>query len=168
MHCFLSPTFSTFPTHLILLHLITRIIFWGQLIMRLLITQSYPIPCYKIPLRFSILPSNVFSPFITAFTTPNLTLWLAILAAFGVTYVYPSPSEQRVLADDKSTVSARRVNTCLPKCLLPEFHIYSRRNTKLKWISLMTVSLLRAPKNTSRSKSRKPSAAEGISCPKRR
>jgi len=34
----------------------------------------------------SILFSKTFSPFITAFTTPNLTLWLAILAVLDVTY----------------------------------------------------------------------------------
>ena len=116
----------------------------------------------------SILFSNIFGPFITAFTTSNLKLWLPILAVLDVTYVYPSSSEQRVLADDKGTVSAKRVNTCLPKCLLPEFHIYRRRKPKLTWISLMTASLLRAPTSTSRSKSRKPPAAEDCSCPKRR
>jgi hypothetical protein len=122
--------------------LITRTIFffWELLIMRLLITQSSPIPCYQIPLRMQYLPQHTllehFQLIYDAFAKPNLILWSAILAVLDVTDVYPISSEQRVLADDKATVSARRVNTCLPKCMLAEFHIYSRRNPKLAWISL--------------------------------
>jgi len=114
--------------------------FLGVLIMGLLITQSSPIPCYQISLRLQYLSQHPLlehiQPIYHWFTKPKLTLWLAILAVLDVTYLCSSSSEQRTLADDKATVFARYVNTCPPKYLLPEFHIYSRRNPKLTWMSL--------------------------------
>jgi hypothetical protein len=67
--------------------------------MGLLITQTSPIPCYQIPLRLQYLPQHPLlkhiQPIYHWFITPNLTLWLAILAVLEVTYLCPSSSEKK-------------------------------------------------------------------------
>ena len=55
----LSPLHATCPALLILLDFITGIIFSGGVqIMRLLVMQSSPFPCYLVPLRLEYFPQH--------------------------------------------------------------------------------------------------------------
>jgi len=53
------PIHSTYPVHLIRLHFITRTIFWWAVqIIKVLIMQFSPLPCYLVPLRPKYSPQH--------------------------------------------------------------------------------------------------------------
>ena len=53
------PIHATFSAHLFLLHLTSRIVWWGVLITNLHSVQVSPVPCQLLPLRTNIFVSTV-------------------------------------------------------------------------------------------------------------